>query len=107
MRTRLALWYASLGIAGFLAGSRLPSAPVFRPLQPETQNRALGTNSENTAPIQSPAIPRDMSTEWESLTALNARIRLVNASPADYRLQLMAAIHAIDSMPSTPSVSNS
>lgn len=95
MRTRLALWYASLGIAGFLAGSRLPFGPAFRPLQPETRDRAPETHPENTAPSQSPAIPPDPSAEAESLTALNARIRRANASPADYHLQLMAAINAL------------
>lgn len=97
MRTRLALWYASLGIAGFLAGSQLSFGPTLCPPQPETLSRAPGTNPKDTAPSQPPDIPHDAPTESESLTALNARIRRANASPADYRLQIMAAINALDS----------
>lgn len=91
MRTPVALLCASLGVAGFLIGSRAPSSSaVARSLPPAPQNVEPPQNP--TGPDSSPG---GLALEADSFAALDSLLGRADAAPADRRLQLMEAINSL------------
>ena len=90
MRPPVALLCASLGVAGFLIGSRLPPPSAAPSLQPARQN--VEPPQHPTGPDPAPG---GRAVTADSFADLDSLLRRGDASPADSRLQLMEAINSL------------